>query len=300
MTGSGTPRALVGGFFSFGGKVTTAGDLLACQVATEWLRRAGVEVEVALAPKYGDGVDWERVDPAQYSHVIWVCGPMTKGPRQTAFRERFAGARLVALDVSVLDELGDWSPYDAVVERDSATTARPDISVLAEAEPAPVVGLCVIARQREYGERGRHDAVTEAFRRLIESRPMGVVEIDTTIKPGKPGRRHPAEVEGLLSHVDVVLTNRLHGLVLAIKHGVPAVAVDSVAEGAKVRRQAEAIEWPVILAGESLDDAELQRAFEWCLTEEARAAAREARQRAINRAGMVERMFVEALELGRE
>lgn len=295
--GSVKRRALVGGFFSFDGKATTAGDLLACQVATDWLRRAGVEFDVALAPKYGEGVDWESVDPASYSHVIWVCGPMTKGPRQTAFRERFGDARLVALDVSVLDELGDWSPYDAVVERDSASTARPDISVLSQAQPAPVVGLCVISSQREYAERGRHEAVAEAFGRLIDSRPMAVVKVDTTIKPGKPGRRHPAEVEGLLSHVDVVLTNRLHGLVLAIKHGVPAVAVDSVAEGAKVRRQAEAIEWPVILAGESLTDAELARAFEWCLTEEARAAAREARQRAISRAGMVERMFVEALEL---
>ena len=181
--------------------------------------------------KYGDGVDWERADPADYTHLVWVCGPMTRGPRQTALRERFRGCRTVAVDVSLLDELGGWNPYDAVVERDSATTARPDISFLAGGDLPPVVGLCVIERQREYGERGEHAAAVEALRRLVDSRPMAVVEIDSRIKPRRPGRRTPGEVEALLGRMDVVLTNRLHGLVLALKHARRSTSRCDIADG---------------------------------------------------------------------
>ena len=293
-------RALVGGYFSFDGRVTTAGDLLACQVAVGWLRRAGVPCDVAMAAKYGEGVDWEQVDPAEYTHLVWVCGPVTRGPKQTALRERFRHARMVAVDVSLLDELEPWNPYDAVVERDSARVARPDISFLARDERIPVVGVCLISGQREYGERGRHDEVETAVERLVASRAMAVVDVDTVIKPGKPGRRSPGEVEALLGHVDAVVTNRLHGLVLSIKQQVPVVAIDSVEGGAKVRRQAEAIGWPAVLAAESLDDAQLQRALDWCLSDEGRTAAREARERAIRGAAALEAELIAALRGGGE
>ena len=288
-------RVLLSGYFSFDGNVSTAGDLLAGDVVAGWLERAGVPFDLARAPKYGHGVDWERADPADYTHLVWVCGPMTRGPRQTALRERFRGCRLVAVDVSLLDELGGWNPYDAVVERDSATTARPDISFLASGDLPPVVGLCVIERQREYGERGEHAAAVEALRRLIDSRPMAVVEIDSRIKPRRPGRRTPGEVEALLGRMDVVLTNRLHGLVLALKHGVPVVAIDSVRGGAKLRRQAEALGWPAVIGIEALDDERLTQAFEFCLTADARRAAVDARSRAVEGAGTVERDFLAAI-----
>jgi len=290
-------RVLLSGYFSFDGNVSTAGDLLAGDVVAEWLERAGVPYDVAKASKYGGSLDWERADPAAYSHVVWVCGPMTRGPRQTALRERFRDCRLVAVDVSLLDELGDWNPYDAVVERDSATSARPDISFLARTELPPVVGLCVIERQREYGERGGHGSAVEALRRLTDSRPMAVVNIDTRIKPRRPGRRTPGEVEALLGRMDVVLTNRLHGLVLALKHGVPVVGIDSVRGGAKLRRQADALGWPAVIGIESLDDGELARQFEFCLTAEAKRAALDARSRAVQAAATVERDFLAALGL---
>jgi hypothetical protein len=290
-------RVLLSGYFSFDGNVSTAGDLLAGDVVAQWLERAGVPHDVAKASKYGGTLDWERVDPAAYSHLVWVCGPMTRGPKQTALRERFRDCRLVAVDVSLLDELGGWSPYDAVVERDSATSARPDISFLAPSRLPPVVGLCVIERQQEYGERGDHGAAVTALRRLVDSRPMALVTIDTRIKPGRPGRRTAGEVEALLGRMDVVLTNRLHGLVLALKHGVPVVAIDSVRGGAKLRRQAEALGWPAVIGVESLDDETLARAYEFCLTPDAKRAALDARTRAVHGASAVEREFLTALGL---
>lgn len=293
----GRPRALLAGAFSFDARHNTAGDVLACEVAEIWLERAGLEHDVAVAGKYGPGVDWEAVDPRRYSHVIWVAGPVWDGRKQRELRERFQDSRLVALDVTLLDELGDWNPYDAVVERDSARLARPDISFLSSELSAPVVGLCLIERQPRYGERGRHDAVVAACRRLIESRPMAVVEIDTVLKPTKPGRRSAAEVEALLARMDVVVTNRLHGLALSLKHGVPVLALDSVEDGAKVSRQAEAVGWPVVLRPDALDDDAVARAFEYCLGEEARATASQARERGMAGAAAIEAEFVAALAL---
>ena len=60
--------------------------------------------------------------------------------------------------------------------------------------------------------------------------------------------RTAAEVESLIARVDVVVTTRLHGLVLALKNGVPAVAVDPVRGGAKVCRQAQTLGWPYAYA----------------------------------------------------
>lgn len=290
------PRALVTGYFSFDARTATAGDLLACEVVDGWLARAGIAHDVAMAPKYGEGVDWESVDPGGYSHVVWVCGPVTAGPRQTALRERFKDARQVAVDISLIDDVAPFNPYDAVVERDSADVARPDISMLAAGELAPVAGLCLVGHQREYGERGLHDEAAEALDRLVSARTLAVIDIDTVLKPGRPGRRSPAEVEALIARTDVVLTNRLHGLALAVKHGVPALAIDAVRGGGKVTRQARALGWPAVVAADSIDDAELERLLDWCLSEEARVAAREAGERGRRAAAALEGEFLAALD----
>ena len=90
-------------------------------------------------------------------------------------------------------------------------------------------------------------------------------------------------MEGLISCVDVVITTRLHGLVLSLKHGVPAVAIDTVRGGAKVTRQAKAVGWATILAVEELTPQQLEQAFEFCLTEQAQVEARACADRARTR-----------------
>jgi hypothetical protein len=290
-------RVLVAGSFSIDkpdNPVTTAGDLLALRTAQTWLDRARIGFDVAYSPPFTGGVDWRTVEPEAYSHVLWVCGPVGQGRKQTRFRERFRHARQVGLDVTMLDHLQPWNPFDELIERDSATHARPDISLLAPEELPPVVGLCLISRQRHYAG-ARHDAVRAGFERLIASRPMSVVAIDTVIRSGQPGQRTPEEVTSLLARVDVVLTNRLHGLVLSIKHGVPVVAVDGVSGGAKVTRQATALGWPAILSVDSLTEEAVQQAFDYCLSNQARVRAREVAERARTAAAAVEGELLAAL-----
>lgn len=60
------------------------------------------------------------------------------------------------------------------------------------------------------------------------------------------GLRTSAEIESLIARMDIVVTTRLHDMVLALKNGVPAIAVDPIAGGAKITQQARAINWPIL------------------------------------------------------
>src|SRR4051812_11705364 len=95
-------RCLVTGWFSFEEGVATVGDVMARDVACEWLEAAGMRFDVANAPFMAGGVDWREVEPGRYSHVLFVCGPF--GDRELINRllDRFAHARLLGLNLSML------------------------------------------------------------------------------------------------------------------------------------------------------------------------------------------------------
>ena len=65
--------------------------------------------------------------------------------------------------------------------------------------------------------------------------------------------------------MDAVVTTRLHGLVLALRAGVPAAAVDPIAGGAKVAAQARAVGWPHVVTSDEVDDKTLRRVLDACL-----------------------------------
>lgn len=291
-------KVLVTGWFSFAHGEATAGDLLARDVACEWLDQAGRSYDVALSPAFSNGVDWETVDPTDYSEVVFVCGP-AKGWQIEGLVERFSGCRLVGLDVSVVD--GEH-PFDFLLERDGPTTARPDISFLAETESLPVVGLILAHLQPEYGDRAAHEAAHATIRNVLHARRISVVPFDTRVDPrleGFPGAfGDPAGVESLVARMDLVVTTRMHGMVHALKSGVPAVAVDPIMGGAKVRRQAEIIGWPVVLTADELSEAALHEALDYCLTPEAKITARSCAERAAKLLQPVGEGFIRRLSRG--
>ncbi len=288
-------KTLVAGWFSFEQMGATAGDLLARDLVCEWLARAGRMVDVALAPPFEGGVDWRAVEPGIYSHVVFVCGPFGNGWPVTDFLQRFSSCQLVGVNLSMLESIEVWNPFDLLLERDSSAAARPDITFLSRAAHVPVVGVVLVHPQAEYKGRSQSQLVTEAIRRLVASRELSAVPIDTRLDSNHTDLRSPAEVESLIARVDVVLTTRLHGLVLALKHGIPALAIDPIAGGAKLRRQAETIGWPVIFTADQVTDEALQQALAYCLTEEARAKARECCERAMKMVEAVRDQFIAAL-----
>lgn len=285
-------RALLSGWFSFEGMGATAGDLLAARVAERWLVDAGHQVEVACAPPFEATVTWELADPRAFDAVVFVCGPFGNGPPLTRFLERFQGCRLVGLDLTMLEPLETWNPFDVLIERDSTRRTNPDLAVAGQCELAPVIGLVLIHEQPEYGVRDVHALANAKLEALVEQPGFVRLPIDTRLDLVGSRLRTSAEVTSLIARTDVVLTSRLHGLVLAIRSGVPVVAVDPVDGRAKVSRQAAALEWPWCF-GADVTLEELEHAFAECLSPAGRSLAMLARERAMAR---IEQLRGELLE----
>ena len=289
-----TVRVLVTGWFSFEQMGASAGDLIARDLVSQWLKSNAIAYDVAHAAPFSGGVQWEKTAARDYSHVIFVCGPFGNGYPLIDFLEKFKSCKLIGVDLTMLQSLEEWNPFDLLLERDSSRTARPDICFLADPPSVPVVGLILIDNQPEY-ELDRSRRTHEAIDRLVASREMSVVRIDTRLDTNSTRLRTPAEVESLIARMDVVVTTRLHGTVLAIKNGVPAVVLDSVDGGAKVKRQAETIGWKTLLVAPDFTDQQLRESFEYCLGADARVAARQCAEAAKNALSAVPKEMIGAI-----
>ena len=269
-------KILVAGWFSFENGHATAGDVLAQEVVTRWLDARGWQYDVAAAEPFQGNVRWELVGSCDYDAVLFVCGPFQRGELEERFLRHFDGARLFGLNLSLPEELGSWNPFHRLWERDSSRTARPDLVFLSDTMPVPVVGVCKVEPYPD----GLTDLADSAIDALVGARDAAVVAIDTRLDVNEVGLRTPAEVESLVARMDALVTTRLHGLVLALKNGVPVVAIDPEAGGAKLARQAETVGWPICFTADRLDSSALEEALDYCLTDEARELARACAERA--------------------
>lgn len=267
----GTPRrALVTGWFSFLHGEVTAGDVLALRRVEEVLTTAGVSYDTAWSPAFRpDGLALADADPARYSHLLFVCGPLY-GRGVEELHRVFGTCVRVAVGVSVMDRHDPAvTGFHHVLPRDAPhSPAVPDLSRDASGgSPPPVVGVVFTHGQREYGDRRRHDTVADSVATWLADKDCARLHLDTRL--ASADWRLCATADQFLSAVarlDLVVTDRLHGLVLSLRAGVPVLAVDPVAGGAKVTAQARACEWPALLPADRLSAVELDRMWEWCLS----------------------------------
>ena len=82
-----------------------------------------------------------------------------------------------------------------------------------------------------------------------------------------------------MRRADVVVSMRLHALVLGLEHGRPVVACDPIAGGAKVASQAAALDWPLVVPAEQLTADALDAALGRCLSGELAEQVRTAGER---------------------
>ena len=236
---------LVAGWFSFDEVIATVGDELAAESVAGWLRELGVGHDVAWAPYLARGVRWRDVDPADYTHLIFVSGPIREGSLVHELCDAFVGCQRWAVNVSVVDDTA-CSLFHQVRERDAATgeeraqVTRCDLAIGAGESDAPVVAVAFAPVQAEYGERSRAESVRAVIEEWLATRALPWFELPMDLYD-RPHARRPAQGESLVRRADVVVSMRLHGLVLGIKHGRPVIACDPIAGGAKVRSQAEAL-----------------------------------------------------------
>jgi len=288
-------RALVAGWFSFTGTGATVGDLMAKTVVCSWLERAGVPYDVAIAPPFGTGVEWRAVDPDRYTHVVFVCGPFFR----SNLLRRFERSRLVGVNLSMIEPVDAWNPFDLLLERDSEQTVRPDIAFAAPSDTVPVVGFAPLPAPDADRGRERSEVANRMLRVLLASRDVAVVPLDTRLEEREDGfSASPAAIESMIRKVDVVVTARLHGLVLALRNGVPALALDPVDGGGKIMRQAAAVGWPAAMHMGEADGRRLDEAFDFCLSDEAAVLARDRGADAAMHVDQLGRSFAEMFGRG--
>jgi hypothetical protein len=276
-------RALVVGRFS------TVGDLEVLRQVEQQLVESAVPYEVgAFEPTINKGipgsVDIKRVDPQDYTHLLVVCGPLHR--EYLAVRrinlDRFAHCTRIGVNLTMLDDLEMYDPLDVMLGRDSNHWTKPDLAFREHVPTMRVAGICLVPSQDEYGPRRRHDRANQLLRSAAARNGLAPLALDTEFPAdhNAGGIGSPEEFESICRRVDLMLTTRLHGMVIALKNGVPVVAVDSISGGAKVTLQARAIGWPEIYSVDDATDQELDEAIERCLAPEGRDRAQECAARA--------------------
>lgn len=274
---SATGRVLVSGWFSFPDGEVTAGDFLAEQAVTDALSRLGVPYESAWSPHFAPGaLTLEEASPERYEQVLFVCGPV-HGDQLTRLHERYASCRRTAIGVSVID--GDGPAvrgFDRIVPRDRDGVGHlADLALAARPRPdKPVVGTALTHGQGEYGPRRAHDRVAETLHAWLPTKDCARVTADTRLAHDDWQLCRTADqFLSLVGRLDLVVTDRLHGMVLALSTGVPALVVDPVRGGAKVSAQARVVRWPAVIPAEKLSAQALDEKWTWCLSAAGKAAA---------------------------
>jgi hypothetical protein len=286
-----TGRVLLTGWFSFLHGEATAGDVLALEAVRRSLDQAGIGYEVAWSPVFRPGeLRLEDAAPGRYTHLVFVCGPLSGAPVED-LHTRFCSLRRIAVGVTVVDRPGPaYAGFDLVLARDgdlgtplrdlsAAVPPPPKTSSVTPAPPAsprvPVTGVVLATGQGEYGSRRRHETVAAQLTGWLGGKTCAPVALETRLDTRDWRLCSTAEAfQALLARMDVVVTTRLHGLALALRAGVPALAVDPVDGGGKVTDQASAWPWPAVLPADQAAGRErLDQLWDWCLSARGRQAA---------------------------
>jgi hypothetical protein len=270
-------RALLIGHFS------TVGDIEVLREVERRLAAIPMRWDVAplskwIARQRSGWLDVRTVTPSDYTHLFVVCGPFWRPDyiRHGIDLDAFAHCARIGVNLSMIESVDAYNPFDRLIGRDSDKSAQPDISFLHEPSKVPVAGLCLASAQSEYGDRQRHDKAADFLRRLADRNGLAVIPIDTAwpAQQNASGLASPEQFESICARLDVMLTTRLHGAVISLKNGVPVVAIDAISGGGKVLQQANAIGWSEAFAIDHVTDAHLDDALARCLHPTGRDRAR--------------------------
>lgn len=278
-----TPRrasrhlALVTGHFSNDVARATFGDTEALHVVTTWLTELGIPYDVTGTAGNGlHGLDLHQIDPNPYTIFIFVCGPWVNS--NNWHLERCRHAFKIGANLSL--EAGATHSFDPLLPRDLPGESNSDIVFAAPLASEPLAGLILAHEQSEYGPRQRHTRARGVFDDFLRRDHVVAVPLDPLHMYNIAGLERAEQFDNIVRQPDVVLTTRLHGMVFALKNGIPVVAVDAMAGWAKVTKQAAALGWPLVFDGATVTEAEIQEAVARCLNGELQPCIAQLQERA--------------------
>lgn len=94
-------------------------------------------------------------------------------------------------------------------------------------------------------------------------------------------RMEPDEIEARYAECSLVVTSRFHGAVMAMRAGVPFIAIDQIRGGAKVHTLLSSLGWPHVYKIDELDEVSTARSARELVTDPDRLRLERVRGRAV-------------------
>jgi len=266
-----THRVLVAWYGSIVGH-GTIGDLRSMEALVSHLVGRGHEVLHASATDTeipgARRVQWDTVPLSDFDVFTFVCGPLMRGHQETeALFDRFRQKQSIAIGVSPIDDFD--AGFTTTLAREGSAKSYGDIAIAA---PPPtrflpqktnscVVGLALRGWQTEYGDRCLSDAADRLAMQAAEEigRTYGgfKVAIENRLRLSP---LNPDGIEAAYADCDLVITTRFHGAVCALRAGVPFIAIDQIAGGAKVSNLLGGLGWPHVYRADRTTAGEIAAA----------------------------------------
>jgi hypothetical protein len=254
-------KALIMGAFSDIGKNSTFGDIQAMEVLCSWLNE--IQVEFDVLDKVSSNKKNISIDPYKYDILIYVCGPFGKN----TYCKNFSHCLKIGIDVSIEKDESNYIDsqkcLDVIIPRDSITVKNPEFAFKASSPDVAVVGLALVHSQGDK-ERSRHQQIEDVVKKYFKNNGYASIKLDTLITT--PIRKNQTNIssisqfEALVRRCDFIISSRLHGLVYGLKNNIPVIAIDPIFGGGKLTKQAQAINWPIIINGDEVSEEKIKDA----------------------------------------
>jgi hypothetical protein len=228
------------GSFEDGGE--TIGDLWAACAVAKRLAASNCNFAIAGKTQYAEfplAVSaWQNAVPEEVGTLMFVCGPVSAESIEfRAMIRHFSRSQKIAVGVSILPQSSSfhWNPFDIVLARDGCGPSYGDLAPAYATElgqnshlPSDkrCIGLCFRGQQGEYGiGSSLHEKAHDLAHSLAAKTLIPVQILDTRLHNDQD------RSSGIVSQFDgckFVISTRLHGVLLSICRGIPALGIDQM------------------------------------------------------------------------
>jgi hypothetical protein len=289
-------RAIIVGHFSFPGSRGTFGDIEASEIVCDWLEESNIEFDVASNFEDGiNGVDISLIDETKYGIFIFVCGPWyADGKIQSTLLKKFNHCLKIGVNLTTFEE--GLSGFDYLLSRDNFQEKNADIAFAKVTKKIPVVGIILVDRQKIYGIKQRHQYIRFVITEYLKKGDIAPIWLDTNANLNIMKISNKDQFESIISRTDLVVTNRLHGVVLSLKNAIPVIAIDPVVGGGKVTAQVKALGWPILIPAEEFSEDKLHQTISYCLSNNLQEALLKSQQQAFQSIEETKNKFLQIVE----
>jgi hypothetical protein len=258
------------GSFEDGGE--TIGDLWAACAVAKRLAASNCNFAIAGRTQYAElpltVSAWENAVPEEVSTLIFVCGPVSAESIEfRAMIGHFSRSKKIAAGVSILPRSSSfyWNPFDIVLARDGCAPSYGDLAPAFTTElgqnpdlPSDkrCIGLCFRGEQAEYGiASSLHEKAHDLAHSLAAKTLIPVQILDTRLYNDQ---NRSSRIVSQFDECKFVISTRLHGVLLSLCRGIPALGIDQISGGGKLTSVLNQIQWPYVCSAEQATASALE------------------------------------------